>query len=77
MPASDPVEAGDGFLRLDEAARSARVNRKTLTAWEADGLAMHRPGAGRLVLIRRRDLIAFIEGKGLRQKLLPFGKRRI
>lgn len=56
VPVADP----DQFLRLDEAARLAGVCKKTLAAWEARGLPLRR--IGRVVLVRRGDLLTFIAG---------------
>jgi excisionase family DNA binding protein len=50
------------YLTIEEAAELARAPEKTVRWWILQGrLRSFRPG--RRVLIRRDDLLAFIEGK--------------
>jgi hypothetical protein len=60
-PAAPPPASAPEFLRLNEAAKLARVSEPTLRAWGKRGLRIHSP-ARRVRLVRRADLIAFIEG---------------
>jgi excisionase family DNA binding protein len=56
--ASDPQ-----FLLIEEAAEIARASVATVRFWISTGrLRARRPG--RRVLIRRRDLIEFLDGAG-------------
>lgn len=60
-PAAPPPASAPEFLRLNEAASMARVSEPTLRAWVKRGLRVYSPSR-HVRLIRRADLIAFIEG---------------
>lgn len=59
LPAAD--RGGAEYMRLFEAARFACVSEPTLRGWGHRGLRILRPSRG-VVLVKRSDLIAFIEG---------------
>ena len=62
-PAPEDGRGGGEYMRFAEAAKFARVSEPTLRSWGRRGLRILRPSRG-VVLIRKSDLIAFIEGTG-------------
>ena len=61
---SAPGQSGASeYLRMAEAAKFACVSEPTLRSWGQRGLRILRPSRG-VVLVKRSDLVSFIEGGG-------------